>query len=148
MLFTDQELEHHLEHVARGDTVNGVSAGKRIKADGGGDEAEESDQPIMSLRGNSDIEISDISQERDEQQGTEKSDENLPRHLQKMVDDFCIERQLYDRTGPCCSGINAPVMKANAQGKPIAFIHGRTGEVLEARMCRVRASNFALVVYG
>jgi hypothetical protein len=78
--------------------------------------------------------------------GAEAKD--LPPHLQKLVLNFCRDNKVNSEIGPCTKKLGSATIEKTEQGKPIAFVHGRTGENLEARKCRIRGGYFALVVEG
>lgn len=89
-----------------------------------------------------------FQQEQDERRDPAESADKMPGHVQKMVDAFYDLNVLNTKNGHCSQILKASEYEANHLGRSIIFVHGRTGDPLEARSCLVRKGEYALVVSG
>jgi hypothetical protein len=87
-------------------------------------------------------------QEQEEPRDPIDSTGQLPLHLQKMVDAFYVVNVLNAKNGPCSPTLKASEIEMDDLGKLNIFVHGRTGEPLEARRYLIRKSKYVLVVSG
>jgi len=90
----------------------------------------------------------DLQQAQEESSGAVEPTGQLPRHLQKMIDAFHAVNFLSAKNGPCSPTLKGSGFEMDHLGKSNIFVHGRTGEPLEARKYLLHKGKYVLVVSG
>lgn len=90
----------------------------------------------------------DFPREQERYKRLDGSADKLPHHLEKLVDEFRTQYSLYAKNGPCSQMLKASGTEENVLGRSVIFVHGRTGEPVEVRRCRIHANIFAVVIDG